>query len=247
MIADRTRRRLACAALLALSGIALGCAPRPLLARAVAARGGAAPGVVVESVADVHRFVPGQWRYARIFRAPDCYAWQLETALGTDTHSFDGRTVRSFVQGELVGTDPRPSAPLRSQARWMAVWLFDALADPTVRVTPLPAAALPAGAREGLRVVFADGATYQLAFDAAATLVHMAGPLDLSPLARGTAEVAFGPAAAFADGLRLPATARYVIDGVHVADETLQRACRTPASLTAAAFADPPLLPRCTP
>ncbi|MDX2168998.1 MAG: hypothetical protein SF182_18165 [Deltaproteobacteria bacterium] len=223
-----------------------GCTPRPLLERAIAARGGPLRGVIMRAETRVYRVVPGRWRYTRTCRSAGGYAWQLDTAAGIDTHTFDGRVVRSFVAGELVGSDTSPSAPLRSQARWTAVSLLDALTAADVVVQPLPAEQLPSGAREGLSAVFRDGAVYRLGFDDATALVWMQGPLDLSPLADGEASVRFGDARPV-DGFLVPHRAAYDVGGQHLADEQLLEVCLTPAGLTADDFAEPAALPSCAP
>lgn len=242
MLADpSTRTRMIAIGLGVLLG---GCTPRPLLERAIAARGGPLRGVIMRAETRVYRVVPGRWRYTRTCRTAGGYAWLLDTAAGIDTHSFDGRVVRSFVAGELVASDASPTAPLRSQARWTAVSLLDVLTAADVVVQPLPPDELPAGAREGLSAAFSDGAVYRLAFDDATALVWMRGPLDLSPLAQGEAIVRFGDSRPV-DGFLVPRRASYAVGGQHLADELLLDVCLTPAELTADDFAEPAALPTC--
>jgi len=247
------RRSLRCRgararALLAAGGLLLlcGCTPRPLLERAIAARGGPLRGLVMSSEARLYRGMPGTWRYTRTFLAPERYAWQVETSTGTDTHLFDGQATRSFVDSGEVGRDTNPAAPLRTQARWTAVSLLDGLTAPNVVLYPLLPGELPPGAREGLLATFPDGAAYRLGFDDQAQLVWMQGPLDLSPLASGQAQVRFGPARRSGHVL-LPMTANWEIDVYRLADETLLAVCVDPPALTAESFDAPARLPRCPP
>ncbi|MEO8602277.1 MAG: hypothetical protein ABI629_06870 [bacterium] len=238
--ASQTRGALAIAALF----LCCGCTPRPLLERAIAARGGPLHGVVMTAEARLYRGLPGIWRYTRTFLAPDRYAWQVETSTGTDTHLFDGAATRSFVGSGEVGRDTNPAAPLRTQVRWTAVSLLDRLAAPDVVLYPLLPGELPSGAREGLLATFPDGAAYRLAFDEQVQLVWMRGPLDLSPLANGQAEARFSSTRRTANVL-LPMEAQYEIDGYRLADETLLAVCVDPPGLTAASFADVTGLPPC--
>jgi hypothetical protein len=234
------------ASLIALTCLGLvGCAQRPLLQRAIAARGGPLHGVVLRAETRLYRGMPGVWRYTRTFLAPEYYAWQVETSTGVDTHLFDGEATRSFVERSEVGRDTDPAAPLRSQARWTAVSLLDALTAPGVVLYPLLPGELPPGAVEGLLATLPNGTAYRLAFDGDAQLVWMRGPLDLSPLANGTAEVRFSALQRSGDFL-LPRAAAWEVDGYRLADETLVAVCPDPPDLTPRSFADPQGLPTCT-
>jgi hypothetical protein len=220
------------------------CARGPLLERAIRARGGPLHGLVLCAEAKVHEVLPGTWQYTRTLLVPDFYAWTIETAAEPEYELFDGRTVRSFVGPQEVGTDTTPTAPLRSHARWTAVVNLDALRAPGVTLTALSAAQLPPGVREGVRATFADGAVYRLGFDERTLLVWAAGPLDLSPLGRGEATVRFADYRR-TGGLLLAFAASYALDGVALADETVLTACVDPPGLTPASFTDPRLLPPC--
>jgi hypothetical protein len=225
-------------------GLLAGCARRPLLDRAIAARGGALPSVVIGAEARVHAGAPGTWQYTRAYRSPDRYAWRIVTADEPLSHLFDGRLVRCFVGGAEVSCDPSPDAPLRTHARWTAVVNLDALRAPGVTLEPLAARDLPDGVREGFSASFAEGATYRLGFDERTLLVWAAGPLDLSPFAKGDA------AARFADyrrtgGLLLPFAVTYWVAESRIADEKILAYCVEPAALTEESFADPERLPDC--
>jgi hypothetical protein len=235
--------RRAALPLLALT-LAAGCTTGPLLERAIAARGGPLPGVVLRAETEVHAGVPGRWRYTRAFLAPDRYGWRILTTGEPQTHLFDGTVVRSFVGGAEVSRDAGPGAPLRSHARWTAVVSLDALRLPGVAVAPLPAEALPDGTAAGLTVSFPDGAVYRLGFDRRPLLQWAEGPLDLSPLGSGRVRARFGDYRR-AGPLLLPFAAEYRLDDLPIADETIEAACVAPVDLTPESFRDPDLLPVC--
>jgi hypothetical protein len=224
--------------------LAAGCTPRPLLERAIAARGGEVRGVVLEAAARVYAGVPGRWHYSRTYLAPDRYAWRIETAGEPDTYLFDGRVVRSFVGDAEVSSDASPAASLRTHARWTGVVLLAGLDAPGVTVAELLPDELPAGAREGLRVRFADGATYRLGFDDRTLLMWADGPLDLSPLASGPASARYADQRP-AGGVLLPHRATYFAGTRELADESIDAACVNPPGLNAASFAAPTTLPPC--
>ena len=237
-------QRRATGALLLATLVAAGCTPRPLLERALIARGGAVRSVLLCAEARVYAGVPGRWRFARAYLAPGRYAWRIDTAGEPDSYLFDGQVVRSFVGAAEVASDAAPTAPLRSHARWTGVMLLDGLDAPGVAVAELPAAALPAGAREGLQVRFTDGATYRLGFDDDAQLVVIEGPLDLWPLGSGPATVRYADPRP-AGSVRLPSRATYFAGDRRLADETIRSATIAPPGLTPASFVDPAHLPPC--
>lgn len=231
-----------------LVGLALlvlaGCALRPPVERAIAARGGEIHGLVLDAEADVHVGTPGRWEYTRAFLSPERYGWRIFTTAEPLTTLFDGTIVRSFVGTGEVSADTAESAPLRSHARWTAVVTLEALRQADLAIEPLPSAALPAGAREGLIVTFPDGSVYRLGFDADMLLIWAQGPLDLSPLGSGRVTAEFSDFRRTA-GLRLPFAATYWMDDLRLADETIRAACVDPADLTPASFTDPDQLPTC--
>ncbi len=226
--------------------VVAGCATRPLLERAIAARGGAVHGIVLSAEARVYAGLPGRWHYRRVYLAPDRYAWRIETSGDADTYVFDGDVVKSFVGVSEVARDAGPTAPLRSHARWTGVVLLDGLDAPGVSVAELTPGEIPAGAREGLRVRFADGVTYRLGFDDRTLLVWADGPLDLSPLTSGLTSAQFSDQRA-SGGIVLPRRASYFAGSQRLADETIDAACINPATLTAASFDEPATLPACPP
>ena len=231
-------------AMMAVLGLLSGCAQRPLLERAIAARGGALASLVIGAEARVHAGAPGTWQYTRAYRSPDRYAWRIVTADEPLSHLFDGALVRCFVGNAEVSCDPSPDAPLRTHARWTAVMNLDALRAPGVTLQPLEARDLPDGVREGFSATFAGGATYRLGFDDRTLLVWAAGPLDLSPFAKGEATARFTDYRRTAH-LRLPFAVTYWIGASRIADEKILAYCPEPPALTAESFADPEKLPDC--
>ncbi len=238
----RAATPVACLALLA--ALIEGCAPRPLVERAIRARGGPLVGMVSRIDAQVYVGAPGAWQWTRAFLAPDRYAWVIVTAADPHSHLFDGTTARSFIGTSPVSADAGPRAPLRSHARWTAVVDLDALRAPDVTLRPLPATELPAGAREGLHVTLPDGAAYRLAFDAHALLVWAQGPLDFSPLGSGDATVRFGDFRR-TGGLLVPWKTSYALGATPLADETAVAVCVDPPDLGLDAFVAPGRLPAC--
>lgn len=237
-------RRGRAPALLLLAAALAACTPRPLLERAIAARGGAVEGLIVRVDADVYTGLPGAWQWTRALLLPDRYAWKVETSRDPDWYLFDGSTVRSFVGGAEVASDGSPRAPLRSHARFTAVANLDALAAPGVTLVPLAAADLPPGAREGLEARFADGAVYRLAFDERTLLIWAQGPLDLSPIGAGDATARFSQHRA-AGGRLLPFAISYAFGDRRLAVESIRAACVNPPALTPASFLHPMALPDC--
>jgi hypothetical protein len=224
--------------------IASGCTPRPLVERAIRARGGPLSGLVIRANALVHTSAPETWEYRRAFLAPDHYAWTIVTLTEPIHFLFDGMTVRTFIGEADVSNDGSPYAPLRTHARWTALVNLDALTGPGVTVTALPREALPAGVHEGLEAVFADGARFRLGFDDRTLLIWAQGPLDLSPLAAGEVSARFGDYRR-TGALLLPFSTTYALGPLPLADETVLAACVDPPALTAASFTDPAALPTC--
>jgi hypothetical protein len=232
---------------LAAALVAVGCAPRPLLERAIRARGGPLHGVVRASEAEVHAGFPGTWTFRTAFAPPDRYGWMIDTTGEPDFYLFDGTAVRTFVGGSPVAVDTSPRAALRSHARFTAVANLDALLLPGVRTAPLAAADVPAGATAGVAAVFADdGARFRLGFDAADRLVHVEGPLDLPPLGAGVVQ------ARYADFRRvrrfvLPYRTTYALAGQVFADERALAICPDDARLDEEAFRTANRIPPCPP
>src|SRR5207244_7989725 len=126
------------AAILAALVLAAGCAPRPLLERAIRARGGPLASMARQVEAEVYLAFPGTWRWRTVYMVPDRYAWTIFTAAEPDHYLFDGTAVRAFIGGREVSADTDPSAPLRSNARFTALVNLDALRLPAARPARLP-------------------------------------------------------------------------------------------------------------
>lgn len=239
-----TSRCLTLAILLAAHA---GCAPSALPGRAIRARGGPLAGLVREVEADVHLAFPGRWRWRAVFLVPDRYAWTIYTSGEADHYLLDGRTTRAFVGEGPVATVSGQDSALRTHARFTAVMNLDALRVPGVRITPLAASDLPAGARAGIEAVFIDDATrYRLAFDARDLLVELTGPLAMPPLGAGTVTARFTdfrPTGRFV----LPWRTVYTFGDQPLAEERVLAACPDPPGLAPADFATPARLPSCEP
>ncbi len=221
-----------------------GWAPRPLVARAIRARGGPLTSVVREVEADVRMGFPGTWRWRTVFLLPDRYAWTIYTTGEPDHYVTDGRTTRAFVGTRLV-TEEAGANALRTHARFAAVQNLDALLLPGVAIAPLAAGDLPAGAVAGLAAVFADdGSRFRLGFDAQDRLMYVEGALSLPPFADGRVEARV-TAFARAGGVELPSRTTYRIGDQLLSEERTLAACPDPPGLTAAAFATPETLPAC--
>jgi hypothetical protein len=230
----------------ALVGCALAlasCAPRPLLDRAIRARGGPLTSVVRQVEADVHVGFPGVWRWRTAFLVPQYYAATVYTTFGPNHYVFDGATTTAWIGGRRVSAVAAPHDSVRSQARFFAVTLLDVLRLPGVAVAETPANALPPGIAAELTVVFADdGGRYRLGLDARDLVVRADGPVVLDPVGRGRVTAAF---TAFARVGRwsLPHRTAWSLDGRPLADERTLRVCPEPPTLDAAAFAEPARLP----
>lgn len=228
------------AALLILAG----CAPRPLLERAIRARGGPLTGLVSRTEARVYVGAPGTWQSTHALLVPDRYAWKIVTTADPLYHLFDGATARSFVGTAEVSSDASPRAPLRSHARWTAAVNLDALRAPGVAIAPLPVADLPAGVHEGLLAIFPDGTGYRLGFDDHTLLVWAQGFLDFSPFGKGDVTARFGNHRR-AGRLLLPFATSYFLGATAIVDEKVLAVCVDPPGLTPASFGDPAKLPDC--
>jgi hypothetical protein len=224
---------------------AVACAPRPLLERAIRARGGALHSIARAAAADVQApFAAGRWTWRTLFQQPDRYAWSIDTLGEPNHYFFDGDVTRLFIGHREISAGTGWNPPLRSIARYVAVVNLDALLLPAAQVAPLPSAELPPSVADGLLVTFADdGARYRIGFDARTLLVWVAGPVALPPLGEGelVARYAdFRPA----HGLTLPFRTTYTFRGDALAEERTLAACPN-VDVAPAAFRDPGRIPRC--
>jgi len=233
------------AAILAALVLAAGCAPRPLLERAIRARGGPLASMARQVEAEVYLAFPGTWRWRTVYMVPDRYAWTIFTAAEPDHYLFDGTTVRAFIGGREVSADTDPSAPLRSHARFTAVVNLDALRLPGVRTAPLPQAELPPGSSAGLAVVLADdGSRYRLGFDGRGLLVWAEGPVRLPPLGQGQVVARFSDFRRVA-GFLVPFRTSYTFGDERLADERALAVCPADPGVSLESFRAPRLVPDC--
>jgi hypothetical protein len=229
------------AALLVLAS----CARPPLLARAVAARGGPLHGVARWIDADVRVGVPGQWEWRKVFLAPDHFALSIVTTGEQDHYLFDGTIASSFIGDREVATEGASTA-LASQARFEQVIWLDVLGNPAVQIASLAPAELPADVASGISVQLPESAArYRLGFDDRTRLVWAAGPLDFSPFGSGEIDIRFSDFRDV-DGMQLPFRSTYTTGGKVFLEERVRHICPNPPGLTPAAFRTPQLLPVCS-
>jgi len=222
--------------------LVVACAPRPVLERAIAARGGPMAGLIRRSDVRVTMGEQGAWQWRTVAALPERYAWSIVTNDLPNHYLFDGSVVRGFVGSRAVSADASPEAALRTHARFAAVANLDVLRLPgiLVRVT---ATSEPSGTR--LDVVFTDrDDRYEVWLDADDLVRRVAGPIDLSPLARGRLLATYDDFARVA-GRRIARQIRYQVDGNVLADEHVTSACVLVESPPATAFASPAGLPEC--
>jgi hypothetical protein len=230
---------------LVLALLAAGCRPRPLVERAIRARGGALASLARDVEAEVLQGFPGTWRWRTAFMTPDRYAWTIFTAAEPHHYLFDGEAVRAFIGDRAVSADASPGAPLRSHARFTAVANLDALRLPGVQVASLAPAELPPGAVAGLAVVLPDGgAVYRLGFDERTLVVWASGPVRLPPAGDGELIAHFGDFRR-TEHLLLPFHTTYAFRGGRLAEERALAVCPNQPGLRSEGFQAPGRLPAC--
>src|SRR5690349_22255225 len=116
--------------------LASACTPRPVLDRAIAARGGPLHALVRETRADVQAGFPGRWHVRIALLVPDHYALTVVTATEANHYIFDGTAMRAFVGARPVAVERSRTSPLRTHARFTAVVNLDALRMPGASVAP---------------------------------------------------------------------------------------------------------------
>jgi len=217
-----------------------GCS-RPLLERAIAARGGPLTSLSRDAEAEVHAGFPGRWRWRLDYAVPYRLRWTIETYGEEQSVSFDGSTVRYFLGSAPIPAAPEALGDFRSVVRWTAVTTLDALRDdPRVDVRELPRAGLPGGTANALEVTYrADGARYVLWFDDADLLVAAEGPIALPTIASGRMHATYAQFAT-TGGYVLPARGTYTLDDRPFFDETVLSWTPNDARLSPASFQGPP-------
>jgi hypothetical protein len=237
------RRAVRATAVVALVALSAGCT-RPLVERAIAARGGAMQSVSRDADADVRRGFPGRWTWRFDYRVPDQLRWTLDTYGEAQSVSFDGRTTRYFLGSASLPNAPATLAGFETVVRWTAVTTLDALAGgaPAATVRDLDARELPQGIAAGLEATYADGAVYVLYFDDRDLLVCAEGPIVVPTIASGRLRATYTDFAT-TDGYLLPRTADYTLDGEPFFRESVTRWTVDDPRLTPEAFAGPPPRP----
>lgn len=225
---------------LAVAAGLVGCA-RPLLDRAIAARGGPLGASLREVEATVHQGFPGTWTWRIALLEPDLVRWTIHTWGEEQSYVFDGSRVLLFLGSASLPVEPAAAGGFRSQARWLAVTGLDLLRDGRrVEVAEIPRDEVPAGATAGLRVRFRDdGATYRLWFDGRDLLVAAEGEVALPPVGAGPLRADFSGFAPVG-GYLLPTAGRYVLAGRPLMEEKVLRWATNPPGLDAAALVAPP-------
>jgi len=238
----RARSRLA----LWLCASLLGCAaaprtPEDLAAAAIAARGGPLPRFARSSELTVHAGFEGVWRWELVYAVPSRLELQLRTAAETQTLVSDGTTLRTYLGGGLVSSEPAHGSGVAALVSFVALSNLDVLADPTqVRTEAAGGPELPAGAVRGLHAELRDlsscdlraasprcapdglpGARFSLGFDRDLRLVWLAGPVSVPGLGDGSLD------ARFEDFRRvgrwwLPFAIHYRFRGAPLVDEAIE-------------------------
>lgn len=233
-------RIVAAVALLSIAAASTACT-RPLLERAIAARGGPLQSLSRTASAEVVRGFPGDWAWRFDYRVPDLLRWTIETYGEEQSVAFDGRTVRYFLGSATLPTPPAALGDFASIVRWTSVTTLDALAtDPDAEVGELPAAERPAGAAGALEVRYrSDGARYVLSFDPADRLVAAEGPVVVPTIATGRLRATWSDFST-TEGYVLPRVGDYAIDGEPFFRETVLRWVPNDPRLVPDTFARPP-------
>jgi hypothetical protein len=225
---------------LMLAPVAAGCT-RPLLERAITARGGDLVSLSRVADAEVSRGFPGAWSWRLDYRVPDQLRWTIETYGEDQSIAFDGTQVRYYLGSAALPQVPSALADFMSIVRWTSVTTLDALAsDPAVSVRELPRAALPAGAAAALEVIYRDdGDRYVLSFDGGDRLVGAEGPIVVPTIASGRMRATYADFSS-TGGYDLPRSCTYTIDGTPFFRETVVRWVPNDLRLSAASFTGPP-------
>lgn len=238
---SRVRTTAPAAAMIALLLLAASGCARPLLERAIAARGGTLESLSRASTAEVTRGFPGEWAWRFDYRVPDRLRWTIETYGEEQSIAYDGTTVRYFLGSARLPETPAALADFASIVRWTSVTTLDALArDPGVALRELPRDETPPGAASALEVRYrSDGARYVLSFDAADRLVAAEGPIAVPTIAAGRMRAAYEDFVTV-DGYVLPRVGAYTIDGAPFFRETVRRWLPNDPRLGPASFTGPP-------
>ena len=203
--------------------------------------------VVREVESRVHVGFPGAWRWRAVFLVPNRYAVTIYTTAEANHYLFDGTTTAGFIGDRRVSAVVTPDDPVRTQARFVAVSLLDALRLPGVAVAETPSSALAPGVAAELTAVFADdGSRYRLRLDEHGLVVGVEGPVVLEPVGRGRVVATYDDFRRVG-GRLFPYRTTWTLNGTLVAEDRTLRLCPDPAGLDTSAFATPARLPECAP
>ena len=206
----------------------LGCAapraPEDLVAAAIAARGGPLPRFSRSSELTVHAGFAGVWEWRLDYAVPSRLELQLRTSAETQTLVSDGETLRTYLGGGLVSSEPAHGSGVAGLVSFVALANLDVLADPAqVRTEEGLAPEHPAGAVRALHAELRDlpGAVFALGFDRDLRLISLAGPVSVPGLGDGQLE------ARFEDFRRvgrwwLPFAIHYRFRGAPLVDEVIE-------------------------
>jgi hypothetical protein len=195
--------------------------PGDLVAAAIAARGGPLPRFARSSELTVHAGFEGVWRWELAYAVPAHLELQLRTSAETQTLVSDGETLRTYLGGGLVSSEPAHGSGVAALVSFVALSDLDVLQDATqVRTEEIGATDLPDGAVRGLRAEL-PGARFVLGFDRDLRLVWLAGPVSVPGLGDGPLD------ARFEDFRRvgrwwLPFSIHYRFRGAPLVDEAIE-------------------------
>jgi hypothetical protein len=186
------RRAVVTMLVLVATGCAVTRAERPLARRVVAAQGGALESFRRESELRVHYGFPGSWRWRLTYRAPASFRLTLIAAAGEQEYASDGETVRGFVDGALLVSEPLSASPFRTHVRWMAVTSLAVLADGGRGVEVRePRGGDVTGPGRALEVVWPDGARFVLTVDGDGLVRSASGPIEIPSIGSGRLHARF--------------------------------------------------------
>ena len=194
---------------------------RPLLERAIDARGGSIERIERSADGIVHVGLPGRWRWRLVFQPPERMRFTLITAGEDQQWVTDGRTASTLLGSTVVSSEPLADSEALSIVRWVAVVHLDALRDPALfRTRELAHEELPEGRAAGLLVETVTGPAlgYRLLFDRQLRLVEVFGPLTVPAIASGRVHAELSDFRQV-DGRWLPFRVRYGLDGTPFLEE----------------------------
>lgn len=190
----------------------------PVVARAIAVRGGPITSLRRTTNMRVYFGFPGLWHLEYTFVAPRLYRWTVFTTGEPNHYTWDGSTMRAWIGPMAVGSDTSGNAPLRSHARWHAVTYLDTLCSGNLDVHFRSLPPEPGGGQTVVARLLDDDSEYTLVFDRHARPLRVSGPIDIPPFGKARLTQSFFD---FRRSGRffIPHTTRYEIDGTTLSDE----------------------------